>query len=180
MTDTNERDAEESDLLKLTSMLEDWRAIKQAFKDGFMDRPLSEARLDAVIDVHWLHPGGQDPIAVVKLVPPWPEGISQFFTISSDRLTPLGLALRAYLQIELHTDNSAHVFADNWESAVAETNRLQQELDITNADHIALWLEANTIPSEPMNQCASWLACRIVEAHERAVRNHIIKDSPNA
>jgi hypothetical protein len=52
---------------------------------------------------------------------------------------------------------------------VAETNRLQRELDITNADHIALWLEANTIPDEPMSQCISWLACRIVEAHERAV-----------
>lgn len=56
-----------------------------------------------------------------------------------------------------------------WERAVAETNRLQRELNITNADHIALWLEANTIPDEPMSQCISWLACRIVEAHERAV-----------
>jgi hypothetical protein len=50
--------------------------------------------------------------------------------------------------------------------AAAQTNRLSRELDITNADHIALWIEANTIPDEPMNQCASWLACRIVEAHE--------------
>jgi hypothetical protein len=55
-----------------------------------------------------------------------------------------------------------------WESALAETNRLQRELDITNADHIALWLEANTIPDETMSQCISWLACRIVEAHEAA------------
>lgn len=54
------------------------------------------------------------------------------------------------------------------EKAAEETKRLQRELDITNADHIALWIEANTIPDEPMNQCASWLACRIVEAHEAA------------
>jgi hypothetical protein len=50
-----------------------------------------------------------------------------------------------------------------------ETERLSRELDITNADHIALWLEANTIPDEPMSQCISWLALQIVEAHERAL-----------
>lgn len=54
----------------------------------------------------------------------------------------------------------------SYNEAAAETSRLQRELDITNADHIALWLEANTLPDEPMNQCVSWLACRIVEAHE--------------
>lgn len=55
-----------------------------------------------------------------------------------------------------------------WKVAVAETNRLQRELDITNADHTALWLEANTIPDEPMSQCMGWLAVQIVEAYERA------------
>lgn len=60
-----------------------------------------------------------------------------------------------------------------WQAAVAKTNRLQRELDITNADHIALWIEANTIPDEPMNQCASWLACRIIEAHEAAMQTHL-------
>jgi hypothetical protein len=59
----------------------------------------------------------------------------------------------------------------DWQKAVAETNRLQRELDITNADHVALWLEANTIQDQPMSQCASWLACRIVEAHERLLRS---------
>lgn len=54
------------------------------------------------------------------------------------------------------------------DEAEIETRRLQHDLDITNADHIALWLEANTILDEPMNQCISWLACRIVEAHEAA------------
>jgi len=58
---------------------------------------------------------------------------------------------------------------DKEKLALAETKRLQRELDITNADHIALWLEANTIPDEPMSQCVSWLACRIVEAHEAAL-----------
>jgi hypothetical protein len=28
----------------------------------------------------------------------WPQGIAQFLTLTSDRLTPLGLALRAHLQ----------------------------------------------------------------------------------
>jgi hypothetical protein len=54
------------------------------------------------------------------------------------------------------------------EAAARAIARLSRELDITNADHIALWIEANTILDEPMNQCASWLACRIVEAHEAA------------
>lgn len=48
-----------------------------------------------------------------------------------------------------------------FEVAAAETERLQNELDITNADHVALWLEAN-LPDASL----AWLACRIVEAHE--------------
>jgi hypothetical protein len=57
----------------------------------------------------------------------------------------------------------------NVTEAMRETARLQRELDITNADHIALWIEHNTLLDEPMNQCTSWLACRIVEAHEAAM-----------
>lgn len=49
-------------------------------------------------------------------------------------------------------------------TASAETERLARELDITNADHIALWLEAN-MPDSSL----AWLACRIVEAHEAAL-----------
>lgn len=49
-------------------------------------------------------------------------------------------------------------------AASAETGRLARELDITNADHIALWLEANMADSS-----LAWLACRIVEAHEAAL-----------
>ncbi len=51
------------------------------------------------------------------------------------------------------------------EAAHAEVERLQNELDITNPDHIALWLEAN-LPDSSLG----WLACRIVEAHEAACR----------
>lgn len=47
--------------------------------------------------------------------------------------------------------------------ASAETDRLTRELDITNADHIAVWLEANIDDSS-----LAYLACRIVEAHEAA------------
>lgn len=39
---------------------------------------------------------------------------------------------------------------------------LERELDISNADHIALYLEAN----KPLDSHISWLACRIIEAHE--------------
>lgn len=49
-------------------------------------------------------------------------------------------------------------------AAHVETERLTRELDITNADHIALWLEANMADSS-----LAWLACRIVEAHEQAM-----------
>ena len=63
----------------------------------------------------------------------------------------------------------ASVSGDVVERATIEASRLSHELDITNADHIALWLERNTIPDEPMSQCTSWLACRIVEAHEAAL-----------
>lgn len=49
-------------------------------------------------------------------------------------------------------------------AARRETERLSQELDITNADHIALWLESNLGDAS-----LGWLAVRIVEAHEEAL-----------
>lgn len=52
------------------------------------------------------------------------------------------------------------------ERASAEVERLSRELDITNADHIALWLETNNTDDTP----TAWLACRIIEAHEAALR----------
>jgi hypothetical protein len=51
----------------------------------------------------------------------------------------------------------------SWEAACRETERLSRHLDITNADHIALWLETNMDDAS-----LAWLACRIVEAHEAA------------
>lgn len=53
---------------------------------------------------------------------------------------------------------------DQLNKADAETERLQNEPDITNADHIALWLEANM-----KDASLSWLACRIVEAYEKVL-----------
>ena len=52
------------------------------------------------------------------------------------------------------------------EAAERETERLMRELDITSADHIALWLEANMADSS-----LDWLACRLVEAHESVLLN---------
>lgn len=58
--------------------------------------------------------------------------------------------------------------------AVARVNLLSRELDITNADHIALWLEA----SKPLDDSLAWLACRIIEAHEIEVakREHAARE----
>ena len=60
--------------------------------------------------------------------------------------------------------------AFNEAMATAETDRLERELDITNADNIALWLEANVIPHDALRLCLNWLAVQIVEAHEAALR----------
>lgn len=49
-------------------------------------------------------------------------------------------------------------------AAHAETERLCRDLDITNADHIALWLEANIGDAS-----LGYLAVRIIEAHEAAL-----------
>lgn len=51
-------------------------------------------------------------------------------------------------------------------SAAEFVDHLARELDITNADHIALWLESNA-----EDNSIEWLACRIVEAHEAVLRN---------
>lgn len=54
---------------------------------------------------------------------------------------------------------------DEIDAASAEVERLGRDLDITNADHIALWLEANFDDDMGL----STLAVRIVDAHERAI-----------
>lgn len=50
--------------------------------------------------------------------------------------------------------------------AEREVAELQRNLDISNADHVALWLEAHL--GDEIEHLG-WLACRIVEAHERAI-----------
>lgn len=52
------------------------------------------------------------------------------------------------------------------ERANAHVAHLQANLDITNADHIALWLEEHLNDDTGLG----WLACRIVEAHERSTQ----------
>lgn len=60
-------------------------------------------------------------------------------------------------------------FHKRWDHAAQETQRLCVELDITNADHIALWLE-NNMPDTSI----SWLAVQIAEAFDRAIsRKHV-------
>ena len=53
-----------------------------------------------------------------------------------------------------------------WENASRETERLSYELDITNADHIVLWLE-NQLNGHigPL----AYIACRILDAHQAAL-----------
>ena len=60
-------------------------------------------------------------------------------------------------------------FADHLKATIADTDRLERDLDITNADHIALWLDANVIPHDALRLCLSWLSVQIVQAHERAI-----------
>ena len=59
---------------------------------------LTKAQREAILDARWIHPGGMNPIALVKFTDAWPQGIAQFFTMGQDRLTDLGLAVRRYLE----------------------------------------------------------------------------------
>ncbi|SCW57218.1 hypothetical protein SAMN02927924_01450 [Sphingobium faniae] len=68
----------------------------------------------------------------------------------------------------------------DFEKAAAETARLQRELDITNADHIALWLEANMPAISQEDFSISWLACRIIDAHEQALAATTPSSADNA
>ncbi len=61
---------------------------------------LTKAQREALLLGRWIAPGGQEPFVVVALTPPWPPGICEFFTLHSDRLTDLGLAVWRALQDE--------------------------------------------------------------------------------
>jgi hypothetical protein len=59
---------------------------------------LTEAQRRAMLSAHWIYPGGQPAICVVAFTDPWPAPVAQFFTLATDRLTPLGLAVKAILE----------------------------------------------------------------------------------
>lgn len=66
---------------------------------------LSEAQKRSLKNPHWLHPGGMAPICLVEVTSdPWPQGVAQFFTLKTDRLTPLGQSVRAILQEQSNAD----------------------------------------------------------------------------
>jgi hypothetical protein len=60
---------------------------------------LSEAQRAAILDAEdRLSNHGGYPFFTVRLThDPWPQGIAQFLTLKTDRLTPLGLEVRAAL-----------------------------------------------------------------------------------
>jgi hypothetical protein len=60
-------------------------------------KSLTEAQRAAMLSARWIHPGGQDPICLVEFSDPWTAPVAQFFTLTVDRLTPLGLAVRQHL-----------------------------------------------------------------------------------
>lgn len=59
---------------------------------------LSHEQRQAIIASRWIHPGGQEPMCLVDFVPVWPEGVAQFFSFRTDRLTPLGQQVAAILK----------------------------------------------------------------------------------
>lgn len=61
-------------------------------------RSLTWAQREALLGARWFHPGGQEPMCLVPFTDGWPEGVARFFSLKTDRLTPLGLAVRAALE----------------------------------------------------------------------------------
>lgn len=55
---------------------------------------LTKAQREAVLSARWIHPGGQASICLVDFTDPWTAPVAQFFTMTRDRLTPFGLAVR--------------------------------------------------------------------------------------
>lgn len=75
-------------------------ATVAAITDG-----LTKAQREAMLSAQWIHPGGQDSVClvVVDFTDPWTAPVAQFFTLTKDRLTPLGLAVKRHLE---GTDNA--------------------------------------------------------------------------
>lgn len=63
-------------------------------------KSLTKAQREAVLSAKDMmsHHGGYPYFTVRHTGEPWPFGIAQFLTLKTDRLTPLGLALRNHLK----------------------------------------------------------------------------------
>ena len=61
-------------------------------------RSLTEAQKEALLAARWIHPGGQEPMCLAPFTDVWPAGVATFFSLHTDRLTPLGLKVRAALE----------------------------------------------------------------------------------
>lgn len=61
---------------------------------------LSEAQKQSILQAtDLMSTFGGYPFLTARITnDPWPKGIAEFLTLKSDRLTPLGLAVRAILQ----------------------------------------------------------------------------------
>ena len=60
---------------------------------------LTGAQRETIRVGRWISVGGQEPFLVVSPThEPWPEGVAELFTLATDRLTPLGLAVRRHLE----------------------------------------------------------------------------------
>jgi hypothetical protein len=60
---------------------------------------LTKAQREALLEPHlWLHPGGQDPIALIDCKVDLRGPLARAMTMQWDKLTPLGLAVRDYLK----------------------------------------------------------------------------------
>lgn len=61
---------------------------------------LTKAQREAILSASdMMSNHGAYPFFTVNVTgEPWPQGVAQFLTLRSDRLTPLGLAVRAFLQ----------------------------------------------------------------------------------
>lgn len=55
---------------------------------------LSERQRQAILHARWIGSGLQQ-MCVVDFTDPWAAPVAQFLTLRTDRLTPLGLAVRA-------------------------------------------------------------------------------------
>ena len=60
-------------------------------------RGLSPAQREAILNARWIG-SGETQMCLVDFTDPWPAPVAQFLTLRTDRLTPLGLAVREALK----------------------------------------------------------------------------------